>query len=252
MEGLSNKDIRSPWQLRAIAAIARRALYGQFTVQGLENLTMDRGEAVILACSHRNDHDMVAAGGILAPRMSLKVASMSSNFDRRLESTAFKIAGGDKIFTPIDYKIGENGMPVPGLFAPENYIPMQDSLSGGHSVMLAAHNPSRDGRLVNKPGIAVPYLAYISSASVVPVNVEFEGQDQFPDLFLRGSLLKSVIRRAAVSISIGERLELSFSDEESETISNSNGSRLSGDAIKILRQKGEMVMSAIRKLSSAP
>ena len=252
MEVLGNKNVRSPWQLRTLARIARYALYGEFTIKGLENLDTDKRGASILACSHRNDHDMVAAASVLVSGTSLKVASMSSNFDRRLESTLFKIAGGDKIFTPINYKIGENGIPVPGLFAPENYIPMQDSLSGGHSVMLAAHNPSRDGRLVNKPGIAVPYLAYISSASVVPVNVEFEGQDQFPDLFLRGSLLKSVIRRAAVSISIGERLELSFSDEESETISNSNGSRLSGDAIKILRQKGEMVMSAIKKLSSAP
>lgn len=243
----SQKSLR---RLRAMALLAKCALYGKMDVTGLDNIDNLKGQPVIFACSHRNDHDMIAAASVLAARRSIKIASMSSNFDRKLESTVFKLSGGNEVFTPINYKIGENGIAVPGLFSPDNYIPMENALSLGNDIMLAAHNPSKDGRLAKRPGIAVPYLAYRTGASIIPVNVEFDGQSEFPDLFLRGSLLRSAIKRPKVRVIFGDLLELDFS-ENTVPIAPDENSRLSGGDIKILRARGELVMQAIRNLSTA-
>lgn len=166
---------KSPWRLRKSFSIIKLLSAKEVTVNGLDALqNIDNDHQVIIATTHRTDLDLPLSVFELSNYMDVALTDMSLNHKLGSPGSRFDrlglIAIGESCFIPIDFQNTPNGKQVPGLFNPDNFIPMAMAMKEGKNIVVSAQNPSSTHKF-DKPGIAVPYLAAITGASVLPVSV---------------------------------------------------------------------------------
>jgi hypothetical protein len=148
----------------------------------IEEIPPDR--KVIVATSHITDLDMSLVIKSLGNDLDLIVSAQSTNRSL-LEDTVSNIAArvaGQEHFLGIDYTQSKGaqrqGSKV-AHFNPANFVEMSEAFDRGKAVMVAAHNPTFDGRLSDKGGIGAVYLAQLSNCVILPVAVNVKSEGTF-------------------------------------------------------------------------
>ncbi|MGH7245463.1 MAG: hypothetical protein ACREGI_00845 [Candidatus Levyibacteriota bacterium] len=148
-------------------------------VDSLENLVgIPQHAPIILAVSHLSDTDLPIAGYALADRFDIAVTNQSTQHSLRSGGILHLgvVAAGQNNFYPITYEEqfadGKKRI-VAGRFNPDDYLRMVDGLGEGKAIAIAAHNPSHEEEptLARHGGMAVPFLAELAQAVIIPVGV---------------------------------------------------------------------------------
>jgi hypothetical protein len=198
----------SPLRLRVALGLFKTAVTGNLITSGLDNLNEIRPETrVIIATTHLTDVDVPLASAALSDHLDLIITDMLPNhsWSRFPIDVSLKITG-ESNFIPLDYSGNKSRYNSFGVFNPDNFTPMTRALDIGKRVIVAAHNPSYTGDLPTKPGIAVPYLAALADAQVLPVAVRLKNPDK--RLGMAEHYLRTVLVRSDVFVSVGKLFRL--------------------------------------------
>lgn len=195
---------KSPRQLRAALFCMRLGLVGEITTMGMENLdTIPSDRGLVIATTHLTDIDMPLAAYVLGRRLDIAMADMSLNHQgpNRL---VVKIAG-ERNFFAIDFRKNEKGEEVPRIFNPDNFEPMVRAIKNGKRLMVAAYMPSKT-REFTRTGNAVPYIAALGRAMILPVAVSLETDENLG--MVPETLARTICKGPDVRVVIGEPMEL--------------------------------------------
>lgn len=235
-----------PRRTRVMMYLVRHVLYGTLTLEGADHIAEARDHGAIIACSHRTDQDMVAAGCALMPHVSMSVATMSVNFQRPLERNFLRLLGDTDTVLPISYHRRDDGRAVPHRLDPRDYARMCRVLDEGRSIFVAAHNPSRDINLPVRAGKAAAYLALRSGAPIIPTSVEFSPSSRAIGRTTVRALGRALVVPPDVRVACGEPFTLDITP--SRRITRGDDELRFGD-LRNLRLGGEEILSRIHSLS---
>ncbi len=179
---------------------------GNIETVGMENIDRIPPDAkVIIVVSHISDLDLPAAIKVLGHDFDIVVTAQSSNFnflENPVGYTVTKIAGMNN-FLPVDY--GKVAGIQRAEFNPENFTSMNEALSHGKDIVIAGHNPTRNGSL-GSGSIGPIYLAQLSGAIILPVAVNLKTDEA---LGIDGqNKLMTMIKKPDAQVIIGEPIEL--------------------------------------------
>jgi hypothetical protein len=120
-----------------------------------------------------------------------------------------------------------------GQINPEDMQNIAEALDQGKAVVIAAHNPSFNGMLPDKPGYAAVRAAQLAGENtvVIPVAVQVGGSSELLGLGDPKNMLQTRRRRPVAQVFVGE--SLMFNDPESRQAAE----RI--DAIFAVHQQGQ-------------
>lgn len=162
----------------------------------------------VFATSHLTDFDEQAVAAALSPYRTLDMSSAATNLKDPVQKTLIALAGRDRLHGLANIFDKKNNEPVMG-FNPANFDPMREAMEKGHDMIFSAHNPARDGRLPDKPGIGAVYLAHLAGTPVMPVAVDIHADKSYGMASEIGSTVKQMVRgRPDASVIVGEAMQL--------------------------------------------
>lgn len=183
-KGLTSEQ--SPRRMRAMFSVIKKMIAHNVTIVGEENVVDAQDtDRLIVATTHTTDFDLPLVVATLAGNLDMLVTDMSLNHKlgspgSRLDKLGL-MAIGENNFVPLDYQNATDGTQVPGVFNPDNFVPLLEQIDTGKRVVIAGQSASSNG-LFDRPGVAVPYLASYASASILPVAVQMhDGGNKRPD-----------------------------------------------------------------------
>lgn len=209
---------------------------GKREVKGLENLHRVPADAnLVVATGHITDFEIPLITATLGQHLNLAITDLSLHRSvisslLSLDPTILGILlAGQENFLSIKYKKvnGERR----GLFKSEDYTRMVAALRRGKSIIMAAHNPSFDGKMPNHSGVGVAHLAErVKKSVILPAVANIEGDKS---LGQASNPLKTLLARPSVTISLGEPFTLPKNPMHDRVIRRTNQ---------------ELVMRAVAKL----
>ncbi|HET9946679.1 MAG TPA: hypothetical protein VFQ63_01310 [Patescibacteria group bacterium] len=153
---------------------------------GRENLEgLPKGAKIIFATSHKTDADIPIALAALGRDFPLQITNQSTQHSFLSGGADFLVTAliGRSDFHPISYT-KRRGRTTSAFLNPSDFVPLNEALENGKTVVVAAHNPGS-----TKGGIAAAFLAELSQAYIIPVDVEIA-----QDGFSMGGDLKTLIQ----------------------------------------------------------
>ncbi len=201
-----HSSFRLMWTMRVFAKV----LVGKINVVGQERLeSLPADVPVVVAVTHISDIDIPLVVLALGSYFDFVVTDISihRNFRDSIRSVDPTIVGiliaGIDNFLPITYVL-ENGKRK-GQINPDDRIQIGQALKAGKTVVIAAHNPTFDGKLPDAPGyLAVRIAQSVENTVVIPVTIQIgKGSDR---LGLVKTIVQTILKRPAAKISIGEPL----------------------------------------------
>lgn len=199
------KKTVTPLRLR----IALKELVGasvkKTNLLGKEHLSeIPADKKVIIATTHITDIDVPVVASELANEFDLALAHKSTQRSFMADPMTYvgiNLAGKNN-FLPLDFKKGGKI----GEFNPENFVPMEEALEKGKTVVISAHNPTYDGNFPEKGGFGVAYLASLEDNTIIlPVAVRLESEET---LGMAANPLKTLLKRPEATVMIGKPFEL--------------------------------------------
>lgn len=242
--------------MRAMEAFTA-PIIGKLEVSGTEYLsTLPKDKKIILASSHATDFDMPVAAVALGNMVNMKIADMSLHEKVSTDPTWIgRRIAGEENFVPIAYTQSADGERQ-GRVDTRNVAHITETLDNGQAVLIAAHNPSKDGVLPDNPGYAA-VLAALSTENSVVVPVAVDMGDASIGGLIKNKI-KAVLGRktAPTKVTIGE--PLSFDDPESKKAAETITAALQREkgssdmtlleANTIIRGEGSKLMSRLAPL----
>jgi hypothetical protein len=163
-----------------------------------------------------------------------------------LGTTVFIKTLGRGKFSPMGWKWGKEGRPVPA-FKPQDFLRIKHEVFGRNKTLLiAGHNPTFDGILPEKPGLGAAIAAeMVEGVQIVPVGVVVEGGA--PNAYQLWRALSGRWARSAKVI-VGEpfRLERKLDDMELKIILSEGDIRL--EYREKMRNKASEIMYRLAQL----
>lgn len=180
---------------------------GKKEVVGLENLDkVPANTKLIVATGHTSDIEIPLITSSLGKYLNLIVTNLSLHRSISSDPTLIGLyLAGMENFLRIQYRVvkGERR----GILNPEDYTKMVDAFDRGKAIVIAAHNPSFNGIMPDKPGLGVAYLAgKVEDSMILPVIANIEGNLGQASIL---NALKTLITKPKVTIAIGEPFKLS-------------------------------------------
>jgi hypothetical protein len=184
----------------------------EIKIIGRENIKeIPPGAKVVIMTTHLTDLDISVAIHAVAREMDVAVTNQSTHhqfFGQQGEmptNIGIRIAGKDN-FIPIDYHKDEKGDKAPKAFNPENFESAAEAMEKGKSVIVAAHNPSKEP-LQNldevRGGYGGVYLAELTDAYILPLTVTMDKA-----VGMNNNILKTIKERPTASAVIGKPFKL--------------------------------------------
>lgn len=141
-----------------------RVLYRKPTVERRENLPA--GPCVI-ATTHLSSFDVPEVAGEIMKGRKTGTVMHSSIYKHPLFMPFVRMMGKDNFF-PISNKNSS-------IFDGKDLEPLKNALvRDGRTIVIAGHNPIRDWKLPDKPGLAAVILAHKAKVPLVPVVLDIE------------------------------------------------------------------------------
>lgn len=241
----SRSHEKSSFRLRASLKLARYLAAGELNIEGYDNLeNIDASRPLIVASTHITDVDIPIAASVVADKLDLSITgtSLFNHVSSGIIRKVFISAPGKKNFNSIEYNIDNYGNQSPAVFNYKSFNEIINSIEDGKKPIVSAHNPVQDGKLPERPGIAVPYLASATGAEILPVAVQFENPDD--KLGMANHRIYTLLAREAIKVSIGEPFGLDSPDTALEYSSREEFIKSS----RYLREQGRLVMSHLTDL----
>lgn len=162
------------------------------TVDGLENLTaIPENQELIIATTHLSDIDMETAISTVSPYRDVSVASQSTHLENPIFGRLMRWATENEIYG-VSSKFGKKPNWLPAFrFNPKDYEAMKAPLEKGRAMVIAAHRPTHEWELPDKPGLGAIYLAQISGGVILPTAVDV----QYPEFIDLSPIGKGVLKR---------------------------------------------------------
>lgn len=187
-----------------------RILYKKPTVEGRENLPA--GPCVI-ATTHLSTFDVPEIAGEIMKGRKTGIAMQSSIYEHPLLRPFVKMMGKNNLF-PISNRNSST-------FGSKDLEPLKNTLArDGRTIVIAGHNPIRDWKLPDRPGLAAVILAHQAKAPLVPVtlNIELPFHPKFEHFITKKMFLK---KRADSKIIIGNPISFSqIPDDKLDAVVN--------------------------------
>ncbi len=222
-------------------------------VTGKENIQeIPPGAKIVIITTHLTDLDIPVAIHAVARDLDVSVTNLSTHhkfFGKQGEmptNIGIRIAGKDN-FIPIDYHKDEEGKKSPKAFNPENFEPAVEAMENGKSIIVAAHNPSKEP-LQNldsvRGGYGGVYLAELTDAYILPLTVTLDKA-----VGMYNDTLKTVKERPSASAVNGKPFKLE-KIEGIEHFSELTKKRKSGEGLnEEERKEFSRLADALRKRS---
>ena len=220
---------------------------GKIEVTGKENIDeIPPGAKVVIVVTHISDLDLPVAIKTLGHDFDIVVTAQSTNFnflEDPVGYTVTKIAGAEN-FLPVDYAKVNGGKRAE--FNPDNFDSMNKALEEGKEIVIAAHNPTKDGKLGNG-SVGPIYLAQISGAIILPVSVNLKTAEA---LGIDGeNKIKTMLKKPDTEVYIGKPIKLDQLEgvDEIKKIMNkrAQGEKISNEE----RSKFRVIVSELREQS---
>lgn len=190
-------------------------------VEGLENLiNIPENENLVISTTHLSDMDIEVAVATVAPYRNVSATSQSTHLDNPTVGRLMRWAGENEVYG-ISSKFGKKATWLPAYrFNPQDYEAMKVPVEKGRIMVIAAHKPTHEWKLPDKPGLGAIYLAQISRATILPtaVNVQYP---EFIDLSsINTGVLKRLLqgKRLDVKVTFGKPIRLAPIPSEELTI----------------------------------
>lgn len=151
-------------------------------IEGLGNLTqIPKTEKLIIATTHLSDIDIETAIAAIAPYRDVSVTSQSTHLENPISGRIMRWAAKKEIYGISSRPRKNSTWRQDFEFNPQNYEAMRTPLEKGRALVIAAHQPTHEWKLPNKPGLGAIYLAQISGATILPTAVDIQ-YPEFIDL----------------------------------------------------------------------
>lgn len=217
------------------------------------------GRKVIFVTTHVTDIDVPATAYAMRD-FNPVIAHHSTHEDFLKDPVSWMgfVIAGRKNFLPVEAREREGK--VRGDFDPEDYVRMEQVLEDGRSLVIAGHNPTYDGKLSRKGGIAAAYLAQKTGALIVPVSVNLGAEATIGADILKTAIKKGIKdrKRPTMEISIGHPIDFTkFAKIDVQAMDNFLRKRKEGgdlspedieeyrNVIRQLREQSSHVMSSL-------
>ncbi|MCL4437562.1 hypothetical protein M1513_00790 [Patescibacteria group bacterium] len=239
---------KTPLRLRIALKGWETAAVKSVEVDGRENLKeIPPGKKIIIATTHITDLDLPIVAYELSRDFNIVITHKSTHRSLKDDPASYigtHIAGIDN-FIPLDYKQGE----TIGKFNPDNFVPADKALEEGKAIVIAAHDPAKNGKMPENGGYGAAYMSGIESdAIILPVAVDIESENN--DVGNASHLIKTVAARPKAKMTIGEPLFLDKIEEMSE-MENIMDKRKNGEALNSgENDKFHKLADRLRKRSS--
>jgi hypothetical protein len=250
---VGNPKRKTPLALRfgMEAVVALSKPIKSVSVEGESNLSeIPRDTPVIIAVSHGSDYDIPLSVKVLAEHLDIAITDQSTHHSFSGEPGMFlslNLAGKDN-FIPITYS-WDGGQKFPGMFEPSDSIPMVEALQKGKNVLVAVHKPLKadgSGQVEQaKPGYSAAYLAAITEAPVLPVNVSLLPTDKVDKFDAIVTIGKPFLIEDQQKIIVLQRL--SEKRQSGEKLSSLEVAELTS-GLKELRVAGQTVFDEVSRL----
>ena len=154
-------------------------LYSEFfiktpTIEGLDNLTqIPLDQPLVIASTHLSDIDVQTIATNIAQYRDIGIASQSSNQRNIITGSFLRIAGNENIFGITDEHDPKTHRSR-YIFNPQDFRIMADAMQIGKTIIIAAHKPTYDWRLPEKPGKGAVYLAQLTKAMILPIALNIK------------------------------------------------------------------------------
>lgn len=197
----------TPRRLRIIANAVAKLTTSGVEVKGREHLAeIKSGKPVIIVTSHISELDIPLVAYALAKdfNIAITVQSIHHTLKGDIRTYLALLVAGRKNFLPITWN-KQDGVRV-GVFNPKDFLNMLSSVKQGKTLLIAAHNPTKDRKLPQKGGKGAAYLSQlIKGAIILPVAVELDSDFTTK---LNGQLINTVSKKPKAIVKIGKPFEL--------------------------------------------
>lgn len=246
--------------------ILMRAYSGFFIkspqIQGLNNLTqIPLNQPLVIACTHLSDIDVQTIAGNIAPYRNIGIASQTSNQNNIITGSFLRIAGTKNVFGISNvYDSKEHRSRY--IFKHNDFKIMSDAIQKGKTIVIAAHNPTYDWKLPEKPGKGAVYLAQLSNAIILPIALEILSDKPVGMADDKINSVKRFLLRKKTNsrIVIGKPITLpKMKKEELQQIANLYQTKTKNQvskrdlekaksALKKIKEQAEIIMSTLRDM----
>jgi len=180
------------------------------TIEGLENLTnIPRAEKLIIASTHLSDIDTETAIATVAPYRDVSVADQSTHLEIPVFGNIMRFLGENELYK-VSSRFGKKGNWLPAFrLNPKDYEAMRAPLEKGRVLVIAAHQPTHEWRLPNKPGLGAIYLAQITGATILPTAIDIHHPEFIDFPIINLDILKRLLqgKRIDVRVAFGKPIK---------------------------------------------
>ncbi len=214
---------------------------------------IDRTRPVMVVTTHLSDSDIQLTAYRLhkTGNLNLVVTNQSTQYQMKdLASgciSLFVKTLGRGWFCPMGWEWGESGLPVPAFNKKDFTRIKKEVFTKNKMLLIAAHNPTFDGKLPDKPGLGAAVVAQmIKNIQIVPAAVLVEGSA--PDAYKPGKAIFGRWGRSAKLV-IGDVFEIKNRLTEDETDSVLNPERKASEKTREkIKKTAEEIMLKVAKL----
>lgn len=181
-------------------------------IEGLENLiNIPKTEKLIIASTHLSDIDTETAIATVAPYRDVSVADQSTHSEVPILGSIMRFLGENELYG-VSSRFGKKKTWLPTFrLNPKDYEAMRVPLEKGRALVIAAHQPTHEWKLPNKPGLGAVYLAQITGGTILPTAIDIHNP-QFVDFpIISPDILKRLLqgKRLDVKVAFGKPIKLS-------------------------------------------
>lgn len=180
------------------------------TVEGIEKLPPN---PCVVATTHLSDIDVQEIAMVVANQRKVGIVSQETNLTFPLYRPFVAAIGKENFFSianaPYQGSRTAYSLRVDDLKKMEEGINQE-----GRTMIIAAHNPTRNWELAEKPGMAAVVLAHMANVPLVPAALDIESKTPVAQTTNNLARVKNLLNRPNAKIIFGEPLELSEIPED--------------------------------------
>lgn len=208
--GNENKNQRSPFRVRKVFEVSRFDIKKP-SVEGLENLP---DIPCVVATTHLSDIDVQEITMVVANQRKIGIASQETNLTFAPFVPFVKAIGRENFFPVTNsYSDGHAGYSL----RIDDLKKMEEGITkDGRTMIVAAHNPTHNWELAEKPGMAAVVLAHMANAPLVPAVLDIESKTpvaQSTDITTRIKNF-ATLNRPSARVIFGEPIQIAQISED--------------------------------------
>lgn len=205
----SPQQERSSFRVRKVFEVSRFDIKKP-SVEGLENLPPT---PCVVATTHLSDIDVQEVAMVVAKQRKIGIVSQETNLTFPLYRP-FVAAIGKENFFPVANAPYQGSRTAYSLRIDDLKKMKEGITREGRTMIVAAHNPTHNWQLAEKPGMAAVVLAHMANAPLVPAALDIESPTPVAQTTNNLARVKNLLHRPNAKIIFGEPMQLAEISED--------------------------------------